>query len=41
MQIKITMRCNLTLVRMIIVTHTHTHTTGWGDIGTLALLVGL
>ena len=25
-QIKITMRCNLTLVRMIIVTHTHTHT---------------
>ena len=41
MQIKITMRCNLTLVRMIIVTHTHTHTTGWGDIGTLCPVGGI
>ena len=30
MKIKITMRCNLTLVRMIIVAHTHTHITGIG-----------
>ena len=39
MKIKITMRCNLTLVRMIIVTHTHNRDRE--TLGHFALLVGL